>query len=121
MERIEYSRARQGRLGHAMEWLWCSWRGHRWGIAYQQTEFARIAQTGPDGWVLRPLEIPAVEWTTHRCPRCDLIRAVGLVLGDGAGAGAPAPRERRKGVLGGTLFLFSPRKAAKRPSRNSRS
>ena len=121
LQRIEYNRARQGSLDRLMEWLWCSWRGHRWGFACQQTEFTRIAQTGPDGWVLRPMEVPAVEWITHRCPRCELIRAVGLVLADGSGDGAAAPRERREGVPGGTLLLFGTRRAAKRSSRGSRS
>ncbi len=121
MQRIEYNRARQGGLGRLMQWLWCSWLGHRWGFTCQQTEFARIAQTGPDGWVLRPVEVPAMEWTTHRCLRCDLIRAVGLVLAEGGGAGAPAPRERQKSVPGGTLLLYGTRKAAKHSSRGYRS
>lgn len=90
MRRVEYSRARQGGLGRLLERLWCSWRGHRWGFAYQQAEFARTAETGTDGSVRRPAEIPAVEWTTHRCPRCDLIRAVGMVLVDGRGGAKPS-------------------------------
>lgn len=57
------------------ERLWCPWRGHRWDFAYQQAEFARIAETAPGGLFLRAVEIPAVEWTTHRCPCCDLLRA----------------------------------------------
>ena len=89
MQRVEYSRSRQGSMGRFMEFLWCSWLGHRWGFAYQQTEFARIAETGPRGMLLRAVEVPAVEWTTHRCPRCDLLRAVGAVLADGHGGAAP--------------------------------
>ncbi len=90
MQRIEYSQARQGPVGHLTERLWCSWRGHRWDFAYQQAEFARIAETGPGGLFLRAVEIPAVEWTTHRCPRCDLLRAVGVVLADGDGGARPS-------------------------------
>jgi hypothetical protein len=90
MQRVEYSRSRQGNLGRFVAWLWCSWRGHRWGFAYQQTEFARIAEMGPRGLLLRAVEIPAVEWTTHRCPRCDLLRAVGAVLVDGRGGATPS-------------------------------